>query len=294
MTAGPPVTGTFFNARGVHEPDPLAIGGDERPARRAGEHRHRFEGVERADEELRAAVADIDDAGAVRRDRQVAVVPVDGQRGGTRRRDLQPRDTRRYRFSRARGEPYASAPRRRQPRRAPRHRRARRAATRGRLAAARPMACTAVVERAFQRRARTSLMSPMRCFGILLQAASDVGARARAAASAGSRAPVRLALDHRASTSETSSPSNARVPVSISYSTQPNAQMSAALVDRLAARLLRAHVGGGAEDHARACVMAGRRDRRRLRDDADARRRRLRSPSPGRSPAPSPCRPVAP
>ena len=58
----------------VHEPDPLAIGGDERPARRAGEHRHRLEGVERADEELRAAVADIDEAGAVRRDRQVAVV----------------------------------------------------------------------------------------------------------------------------------------------------------------------------------------------------------------------------
>ena len=46
----------------VHEPDPLAIGGDERPARRAGEHRHRLEGVERADEELRAVVADIDDA----------------------------------------------------------------------------------------------------------------------------------------------------------------------------------------------------------------------------------------
>ena len=71
----------------VHEPDPLAIGRDERPARRAGEHRHRLEGVERADEELRAAVAHIDDAGAVRRDRQVTVVAVDGQRGGTRRRD---------------------------------------------------------------------------------------------------------------------------------------------------------------------------------------------------------------
>ena len=36
-----------------------------------------------------------------------------------------------------------------------------------------------------------------------------------------------------ASTSVDVSPSNARAPVSISYSTQPNAQMSAPLVDRL-------------------------------------------------------------
>ena len=50
-----------------------------------------------------------------------------------------------------------------------------------------------------------------------------------------------------ASVSDTSSPSNTRVPVSISNSTHPNAQMSAALVDGLTPRLLRAHVSGGAE-----------------------------------------------
>ena len=82
MTAGPPVSATFFKVDAVvHEPDPLPIGGDERPTRRAGEHGHRLERVERADEELRAIVADIDDARAVRRDRQVPVVAVDGQRG---------------------------------------------------------------------------------------------------------------------------------------------------------------------------------------------------------------------
>ena len=43
-------------------------------------------------------------------------------------------------------------------------------------------------------------------------------------------------------------PRNGGVPVSISKSTQPNAQMSAALVDRVSARLLRAHVGRGPEN----------------------------------------------
>ena len=78
VIAGPPVTATFFkHVAAVHESDPAAIGGDERPGRRAGEHRQRLEGVERADEELRAVVADIDDAGAVRRDRQVVVGATD-------------------------------------------------------------------------------------------------------------------------------------------------------------------------------------------------------------------------
>ena len=40
-------------------------------------------------------------------------------------------------------------------------------------------------------------------------------------------------------------------------------------VDRLALRLLRAHVGGRAEDHARLRHL--RRDRRRVGDDADRR-----------------------
>ena len=57
------------------------------------------------------------------------------------------------------------------------------------------------------------------------------------------------------------------------------------LVDGLPARLLGAHVGGGAEDDALAVRADG--DRRRLREIGDRPIRR-RSPSPGRSRAPSP------
>ena len=63
--------------------------------------------------------------------------------------------------------------------------------------------------------------------------------------------------------SGTVSPANARRPVSISYSTHPNAQMSLRLSSSLPARLLRAHVGRGAEDDAR------------LRRRGDGQRRRL-------------------
>ena len=63
---------------------------------------------------------------------------------------------------------------------------------------------------------------------------------------------------------ETSSPSNARLPVSISYSTTPKAQMSARLSTVLPARLLGTHVGRGAEDHPR-LRHRGRRDGRRHR-----------------------------
>ena len=46
----------------VDEADPLAIRRDEWPAQSAAAgDRHRFERVERADEELRAVVADVDD-----------------------------------------------------------------------------------------------------------------------------------------------------------------------------------------------------------------------------------------
>ena len=54
----------------------------------------------------------------------------------------------------------------------------------------------------------------------------------------------------RPSVSVTDSPSNGRVPVSISYSTTPKAQMSARLSTGLAARLLGRHVRGRAENHA--------------------------------------------
>ena len=70
------------------------------------------------------------------------------------------------------------------------------------------------------------------------------------AASCGSRAST------EARTSETSSPAKRRRPVSISNSTTPNAQMSAALVDRLALRLLGTHVRGRAQNDA-GRVIAG-------------------------------------
>ncbi len=71
--------------------------------------------------------------------------------------------------------------------------------------------------------------------------------------------------------SETSSPANARRPVSISKSTQPKAQMSARLSTARPSCLLRAHVRRGAEDHAR--VRHRRRgDRRRIRSDPASRR----------------------
>ena len=63
-----------------------------------------------------------------------------------------------------------------------------------------------------------------------------------------------------------SSPSNARRPVSISYSTQPNAQMSLRLSAVAPLRLLRRHVRRRAENHADAGHHRGRRDRRRRCD----------------------------
>ena len=68
--------------------------------------------------------------------------------------------------------------------------------------------------------------------------------------SGGQRVPVRIALAPTASVSDTSSPSKAGWPVSISYSTHAERPDVGALVDGLPARLLRRHVGRRAEDHA--------------------------------------------
>ena len=69
------------DARAVDKTDPLAVGRHERGARRAGEQADRLQGVERPDEQLAAVVAHVDHAGAVRRDRQIAIDAVDRQRG---------------------------------------------------------------------------------------------------------------------------------------------------------------------------------------------------------------------
>ncbi len=46
----------------VHEPDPVAVGGDKRSARSPFEHGRRLQGIERPDKKLRAVIADIDHA----------------------------------------------------------------------------------------------------------------------------------------------------------------------------------------------------------------------------------------
>ena len=55
---------------------------------------------------------------------------------------------------------------------------------------------------------------------------------------------------------ETSSPSNARLPVTSSYSTQPKAQMSARLSTGLPRACSGAHVGGRPEDDAGLALRA--------------------------------------
>ena len=67
-----------------------------------------------------------------------------------------------------------------------------------------------------------------------------------------------------ASVSVTSSPSNARRPVSISNKTHPNAQIRP-LINVSPHDLLRAHVGGGADNHAHPCERGAAGHRRCVR-----------------------------
>ena len=101
------------------------------------------------------------------------------------------------------------------------------------------------------------------------------------------------ALSTVASVSLMSSPSNARWPVNISKSTQPNAHTSLRLSAGSPLRLLGAHVGGRAEDHPAwviaGLVMVGDMDTVGSRTARCAVRLQARAPSPVRSPAPSPC-----
>ena len=83
VTAGPPVTATFFNTprpstNPIHWPSGETNGPRGAPVNTATGSR-----ASSARTKICVPlVADVDEAGAVRRDRQVAVVPVDGQRGG--------------------------------------------------------------------------------------------------------------------------------------------------------------------------------------------------------------------
>ena len=116
-------------------------------------------------------------------------------------------------------------------------------------------------------------MACTRCLAILLQAASEAVCASRAAASAGSAAQSGSRSMTRASVSDTSSPVERPLPREHLVEHAAERPDVGALVHRLAARLLRAHVGGRAEDHP-GLRHRGRRDRRRLRDArrCDARR----------------------
>ena len=97
--------------------------------------------------------------------------------------------------------------------------------------------CGSTVSNAPSNARRASCTSPMRCLGFFCRQAR-ISCRMRAGTSAGSRCQSGSTFSTFASVSERSSPSNARVPVSISNSTTPNAQMSARLSDGPPARLL--------------------------------------------------------
>ena len=134
---------------------------------------------------------------------------------------------------------------------------------------------------------RASAISRSRRFGsfskaALQQPANGGGVAAGSAVQSGSRSRIAAIV------SVIVSPANARRPVSISYSTQPNAQMSVRLSTVCAARLLRAHVGARCRAaRPRACRPI---DRRRMRERSSPARVAGPSPSPARSRAPSPCR----
>ena len=74
-----------------------------------------------------------------------------------------------------------------------------------------------------------------------------ISAERLAAYRRGTQRPVGIALEDCGDGVGSVSPSNAIFPVSISYSTQPNAQTSRAFVHRLSARLLGTHVAGRAD-----------------------------------------------
>ena len=95
---------------------------------------------------------------------------------------------------------------------------------------------------------------------------------------AGQGLPIRLALQNRRKRVRDRLPVKGGRPVSISYSTQPNAQMSVRLSTGCAARLLGAHVGRACRG-SRPSRVSVDRDRRRLRQlgtPTPTRPRRLR------------------
>ena len=127
---------------------------------------------------------------------------------------------------------------------------------------------------------------PKRCFAVFRARHRRVPRPRMEAPRGGQRFQSGSPLQHRRERVDTVSPSNARRPVSISNSTQPNAQMSARL-STVSPGLLGRHVRRGAENDPG--LRRVHRDRRRIHD-VGARSRwlhRFRQPEVR---APSPCR----
>ena len=97
-----------------------------------------------------------------------------------------------------------------------------------------------------------------------LMSVRSAGWNIRGGSAAQSGSPRRIA----ASVSETSSPSNAFLPDQHFEQQTAERPDVAALIDRLALRLLRTHVGGGAENDAGLCARVGERRRGREIDGA--------------------------
>ena len=207
----------------VPETNPLAIGRYEQSMWRAREHCHGLECAERADEELRAAVAHVNEVGAVRCDRDGAVVAVDGQRGGTDGANCR-RETR---GGAARVANHVSAAAIIAITNAPAVSAAARRHNRLRgCGAADTVPAGWRQTRALDRARRAQSRCRPHDAAILDEATSEAASESAVESRTGAPPSRARSSAPFASVSLTSSPSNGRLPVSISYSTQPNAQMS--------------------------------------------------------------------
>ena len=148
----------------------------------------------------------------------------------------------------------------------------------------------AVASRASSSSIRASAMSCSRFSRSLRGSAQQLAHRRRRRGR--QRGPVELALeDARPACRTRRSPANSRASGQHLVEHAAERPDVGPLVDRPAARLLRRHVGRGAEDHAELRRGAAERQRRRVRElGLPPPRAAARAPSPARSRAPSPCR----
>ena len=285
---GPPVIATFLSVfrpstKPTHWPSGETNGSANLPCR----DRHRFERVERADEQLCAVVADVDDVRAVRGDGEVAIEAVDRERGRAGWRDVRARDARRRR----RASHGAAA---RRPRR--------------------PMSSAATPTSASRGHigVRHRDRRPGDRFGDAGQQIFDLDSRLADGLQPAPRILLETAARAAAAARRVSRPA---APASSGRSSAPTrARLRSARPRRPAGRSASRTARSRTPRCRRACrpacpracsgtmyaavpriiptpvIIAGRRDRRRLRRRSTPAPLAVPSPSPGRSPAPSPCR----